>query len=155
MAIVKRNSDQLVLGPKRTSRIYGALRKSMTFIQNRTSFAENDNCTGVTLPFLAEWNGVPVAKARADFGDLVLVWDTGAAVSVIRRKAAEDANATISNQSVSIQHLRLGDTDFGPIDLRVFDYAARAGTDGFIGHDFFANHVVCIDFPGKRILVRR
>jgi hypothetical protein len=38
MAIVKRNSDQLVLGPKRTSRIYGALRKRGVTLKNGLIF---------------------------------------------------------------------------------------------------------------------
>lgn len=49
----------------------------------------------------------------------------------------------------------LGGADFGPLELRAFDYAEPAGTDGFIGYNFFARHIVCIDFPGKRFLIRR
>jgi hypothetical protein len=127
----------------------------MTLIQSRGSFAENDDCRGTAVPLLPGWHDAPVAKAHTNLGDLVLVWDTGATLSVIRKKTADDANATISNQSVSIQHLSLGSTDFGPMDLRVFDYSEPAGTDGFIGYDFFSNHVVCVDFPGKRLLVQR
>ena len=46
-------------------------------------------------------------------------------------------------------------TDIGAMDFHVIDYAQLPGTDGFVGNDFFANHVVCMDFPGTRLLVRR
>jgi hypothetical protein len=129
--------------------------KSITFIQNSRSVAENDGCSGTTVPFLPEWHGAPVAKARTDLGDLILVWDTGVARGVIRRKAADDLHATVSNQSVSLPHLNFGDTDLGATAFQVVDYSQLPGTDGFIGGDFFANHIVCIDFPGDRVLVRR
>jgi hypothetical protein len=129
--------------------------KSITFIRNSRSASESDNCTGTTVRFIPEWHGAPVARAHTDFGDLVLVWDTGAAHGVIRKKAADDLHVSVSNQTVSLPHLNFGDADLGAMDFRVVDYAQLPGTDGFIGNDFFANHVVCIDFPGTRFLVRR
>jgi hypothetical protein len=129
--------------------------KSITFIQNSRSAAESDGCRGTTVPFIPEWHGAPVAKAHTDLGDLILVWDTGAARGVIRKKTADDLHATVSNQIVSLPHLNFGDTDLGAMDFHVVDYTQLPGTDGFIGDDFFANHVVCIDFPGTRFLVRR
>jgi len=56
---------------------------------------------------------------------------------VIRKKTADDLHATVSTQIVSLEHLSFG------------------GTDGFVGGDFFSNHVVCFDFPGSRIMVHR
>jgi hypothetical protein len=129
--------------------------KMMTLIENNGAFADVDECRGTNVPFLPEWHGAPVAKAHTELADMVLIWDTGASSSVIRKKTAEDDNAPISDQIVSVRHLSLGDRDFGPVDFRIFDYQGSAGTDGFIGNDFFANHTVCIDFPGKRVLVRR
>jgi hypothetical protein len=128
--------------------------KSITFIQSSRIAAESAACTGTQVPFMPEWHGVPVAKAHTDIGDLILVWDTGAARGVIRQKSADDLHATVSNQVVSLPHLRFGDTDMGAMDFHVIDYAQLPGTDGFVGNDFFANHVVCMDFPGTRLLVR-
>jgi hypothetical protein len=45
--------------------------------------------------------------------------------------------------------------DFGPLELRLFDYAEPQGTDGFVGYSFFANHVVCIDMNRNAMRVRR
>jgi hypothetical protein len=104
---------------------------------------------------MPEWHGAPVAKAHTDLGDLILVWDTGAARGVIRKKSADDLHASVSDQIVSLPHLNFGDIDVGAMDFHVVDYAQLPGTDGFVGDDFFANHVVCIDFPGSRFLIRR
>jgi hypothetical protein len=114
--------------------------KFITFIQGSRLAAESDACIGMKVPFMPEWRGAPIAKAHTDLGDLILVWDTGAA---------------LSNQIVSLAHVNFGDTDLGAMDFRVVDYVQLAGTDGFIGGDFFANHIVCIDFPGTRLLIRR
>ena len=129
--------------------------KSITFIQNSRFAAGTDACSGTGVPFLAEWHGAPVAKAHTALGDLILVWDTGAARGVIRRQAADDLHATVSDQIVSLSHLNFGETDLGAMDFHVIDYSQFPGTDGFIGDDFFATHVVCVDFPGKQLLVRR
>jgi hypothetical protein len=129
--------------------------KSITFIQSSRFAAGGDACTGARVPFMPEWHGAPVAKAHTDLGDLILVWDTGAARGVIRKKTADDLHATVSNQVVSLPHLNFGDTDVGAMDFRVVDYAQLPGTDGFVGNDFFSKHVVCIDFPGSQVLVRR
>jgi hypothetical protein len=128
--------------------------KSITFIRNSGSAGESDGCSGTTVPFIPEWHGAPVTKAFTSLGDLVLVWDTGAARGVMRKKTADDLHATVSNQIVSLPHLNFGTADLGAMDFHVVDYIQLPGTDGFIGDDFFANHVVCIDFPGTRLLVR-
>ena len=129
--------------------------KSITIIRNSGFAAESDGCSGTKVPFLPEWHGAPVAKAHTDLGDLILVWDTGAARGVIRKKAADDLHAAVSDQMVSLPHLNFGDTDLGAMNFHVVDYTQLPGTDGFIGDDFFATHVVCVDFPGKQFVVRR
>jgi len=129
--------------------------KSITFIQSSRFAAESDACTGTKVSFIPEWHGAPVAKAHTELGDLILVWDTGAARGVIRKQSAEDLHATVTDQIVSVPRLTFGEFDIGAMDFHVVDYAQLPGTDGFIGNDFFANHIVCIDFPGTGFLIRR
>jgi hypothetical protein len=47
-----------------------------------------------------------------------------------------------------------GGIDFGPLQFAVEDLSLPPGFDGFIGYNFFAHHVVCMDFPGNRLLIR-
>jgi len=53
------------------------------------------------------------------------------------------------------KHLWLGDIDFGPWQFDVVDLTLPPGFDGFMGYNFFAKHVVCMDFPGRRLLVQK
>jgi hypothetical protein len=48
----------------------------------------------------------------------------------------------------------MGGSEIGPQDLRPHEFEEPAGVDGFVGAIFFANHVVCVDFPNRRLLVR-
>lgn len=54
------------------------------------------------------------------------------------------------------KRLVLGGTDFGPWQFKWMEMSLPPFFDGSIGfgYDFFLRHVVCIDFPGKRVLVR-
>jgi len=117
--------------------------------------AAKSGCHGSAVAFVPELEGEPISKATTDLGTLTFVWDTGASMSVIRRSIVVLPGADAPAQDVfSSKGFELGGTDFGPLDLRLLDFAEPAEVDGFIGGNFFAAHVVCVDFPGKRFLVR-
>jgi hypothetical protein len=109
----------------------------------------------VAVPFLPEWDGAPVTKAQTDLGDLTFVWDTGAPISIIRKARIEETHTQAVNQVIRTERFFLNGTDFGPLELRPLEFSQPAGTDGFVGTNFFAQHVVCVDFPGKRFLIRQ
>jgi hypothetical protein len=129
--------------------------REMTLIPANSPDAQAAKCKGTVVPFLADWNGDPVTSARTDAGEVTVVWDTGSPVSILRQARAQNIGASVLAQHVTTKRLILGDTDFGPLRLDVADYAEPAGTDMFIGYNFFAKHVVCIDFPGQRFLIQR
>ena len=122
----------------------------MTLIPPEARHIEQAGCLGTAV---ATPDGV--AKAQTDFGDLVLVWDTGAGVSFIRKSRIDPKHAKVVNDAVRAQHFRLNGVDFGPLGFRLIEFSEPPGVDGFIGGNFFARHVVCLDFPGKRILIQR
>jgi hypothetical protein len=43
----------------------------------------------------------------------------------------------------------LAGRNFGPLELRSLTFVQPEGADGFIGYNFFAQHKVCFDFPGR------
>jgi hypothetical protein len=129
--------------------------RKMTLIPASSPADQAAKCKGIVVPFSPDWNGDPVTKVRTDFGELTAVWDTGSPVSILRQDHAQSIGANMLTQHVTTKHLILGGTDFGPIKLDVASYAEPAGTDMFIGYNFFAKHIVCIDFPGKRFLIQR
>jgi hypothetical protein len=110
-------------------------------------------CKGTAVPFLPEWHGEAVTVARTDLGESTAVWDTGSPVSIIRKSRLQSIRGTAGEGSVTTKQLFLGGTDFGPLKLGVLDYLEPSGSDMFIGYNFFAKHVVCVDFPGKQLLI--
>jgi hypothetical protein len=117
--------------------------------------AAQAGCRGTVVPFAPELEGEPVSKVTTDLGTLTFVWDTGASTSVVRRSIVAPPGAEAPARDVfSSKSFELGGTDFGPFDLRLFDFAEPAEVDGFVGGNFFATHVVCVDFPNSRFLVR-
>lgn len=129
-------------------------RGQMTLISPDSTKEQSAKCRGTTVPFLPDWNGSAFTKATTDFGELTAVWDTGTPASILRKAHAPRVDGSAVGQTLTTKSLVLGGTDFGPLTLDVYDYAEPAGTDMFIGYNFFANHVVCIDFPGKRFLIQ-
>lgn len=122
----------------------------MTLIPPGTQLIERAGCRGTSVPFPEG-----VSTAQTDFGDLTLAWDTGAGVSFIRKSRIDQAQAKVVNQAVRVEHLRLNGVDFGPLGFRLIEFSEPPGVDGFIGANFFAKHVVCLDFPGKRLLIQQ
>jgi hypothetical protein len=114
-------------------------------------------CTGNVVPFSTrsqKWRGEPVSEVETDWGTETLWWDTGSPATILTKSAIGKARVPVSGDSVNTKRFALGGTDFGPWPFQVWDISLP-GFDGFIGHDFFMKHVVCIDFPGNRVVIPR
>lgn len=129
--------------------------RKMTLVSRDNTNDRTTMCKGTIVPFLPDWNGDPVTKAGTDFGDLTAVWDTGSPVSILRKRGSQNIGDRVLTDAVITKHFNLGGTDFGPLKLEVADYVEPAGTDMFVGYNFFAKHIVCIDFPRHRFLIQR
>jgi hypothetical protein len=130
----------------------------MTIVDNLPVITARIDGQAVLVPFVPEGDGAPVTRAITNLGVPVMVCDTGAAVSVVRRSRALFEDASVTGTMHTSRRFVLGGEDFedfGPLELRLLDYAEPEGTDGFIGHSFFARHVVCVDFQRKAFVVRR
>jgi hypothetical protein len=129
--------------------------RRMTFIPTGSSKEQSAKCSGTAVPFLPDWNGYTVTKVNTDFGELTAIWDTGSDESVLRKPGSQKISNSELTETVTTKRLSFGGVDFGPLRLHVADHAQPAGTDMLIGYNFFAQHVVCIDFPGHWFLIRR
>jgi hypothetical protein len=112
-------------------------------------------CTGIGVPFSVsspKWRGEPVSEVETDWGTETLWWDTGSPATILSKAALRKARVPVSGDSVNTKRFALGGIDLGPGKFDVWDISLP-GFDGFIGHDFFAKHVVCIDFPGNRVVI--
>jgi hypothetical protein len=125
-----------------------------TLIDRKETSAYSAGCKGVPVDFIPRGEDGVITHAGTDFGQLVAVWDTDASVSILRRAGAPSLATTDGSTTVTTRHLILGGHDFGPLRLIVADYSDPPETDMFIGHNFFTKHIVCIDFPNSRLLIR-
>jgi hypothetical protein len=113
-----------------------------------------DKCDGTAVPFSSGWRGEPVTTVQIDGSTATLWWDTGAPSSILSSEFASKMRSPGDSNAVQSTRLILGGTDFGPWRFEVWNISLP-GFDGFIGHDFFAKHVVCIDFPQNRVVIGR
>jgi hypothetical protein len=130
-------------------------RLTLTLIAPGSSRARSGACRGATVPFVEQWRGEPVTEAETELGRVVLWWDTGSPLSFLTTRFARQALPKITEGPMLSDRLGLGGSEFGPWPFEVVDFALPPGFEGFIGYDFYAQHVVCMDFPGRRVLVRR
>ena len=114
---------------------------------------DSGRCLGTAVPFLQEWHGEPATKADIDLGSLMMWW--GAPVSMISKSFAEENGSHQSAGTLTLKHLTLSGTDFGPLNFRIEELSLPPGFGGFIGYNFFAHHVVCLDFPRNQVLIQR
>ena len=131
-------------------------KRQMTLIPRHNDDPPSMSCKGTDVPF-ASMNepAEPVTEVDTDLGRFLTWWDTGAPTSVITRRLVEEAKPKQFKDRLTTHRLILGDTDFGPWPLEVWDANLPPWFNGFIGYNFFASHTVCIDFPGRRIVVVR
>jgi hypothetical protein len=106
------------------------------------------------VPFSSspQWHGEAVTEAQTDLGKVTLWWDTGAPLSALRSALVKTPAAQSEKKVLATKRFRLGDADFGPQRFELWDMELP-GFDGFLGYDFFAAHVVCIDYTRHRVII--
>lgn len=130
-------------------------RLTMTLVPAAANDTQTELCRGTSVPFAVTPSPAePFTKVDTDVGQVTLVWDTASGWSFVSQKVIQRGLAPSSNEDVTTKRLVLGGTDFGPWQFKWMEMSLPPFFDGSIGYDFFLRHVVCIDFPGKRVLVR-
>jgi hypothetical protein len=128
-------------------------RRSMTFIPNDIKNAKAHGCFGTKIHFDPDMHGEPITKVRSDLGEHRFVWDTGAPLMIVRKSLVSARGVVPDGNLFLSSEFKLGRTDFGPMQLHMLDFGEPAEVDGYIGYDFFAKNVVCIDLRGREFLV--
>jgi hypothetical protein len=129
-------------------------QRLMTFIPNDIKKFKSYGCFGTEIRFDPDMNGAPITKVRSDLGEHRFVWDTGAPKMIFRRSLVVASGKLPDGDFFQSKMFELGREDFGPMQLYLFDFGEPAEVDGYIGYDFFARNVVCIDMSGRRFFVR-
>jgi hypothetical protein len=129
-------------------------RRQMTFIPNDIRKFKAYGCFGTEIRFDPDMGGATITKVKSDFGEHRFIWDTGAPMMIVRRSLIAARGIVPGGDFLQSKEFKLGREDFGPMQLYMFDFGEPAEVDGYIGYDFFAKNVVCIDMRGKRFFVR-
>jgi len=128
-------------------------RRSMTFIPNDIKDSKAHGCFGTKILFDPDMQGEPITKVTTDLGEHRFVWDTGAPMMIVRKSLVSARGVVPEGNFFQSNEFKFGMTDFGPMQLHMFDFGEPAEVDGYIGYDFFAKNVVCIDLRGRKFLV--
>jgi len=129
--------------------------RTMTLIPRESGEGRSERCRGTAVPFASkEAPGEPVTEVDADLGTFLAWWDTGAPSSAISKRFVEGVRPNQAEDRLKTSRFILGGRNFGPWTLTVADITLPPWFSGFIGYDFFASHVVCMNFPGKQIVIQ-
>ncbi len=128
---------------------------TITLVPAGANDTQTELCRGTSVPFAVTPSPAePFTTVDTDVGQVTLAWDTASGWSFVSQKVIQRGLAPSSNEDVTTKRLVLGGTDFGPWQFKWMEMSLPPFFDGSIGYDFFLRHVVCIDFPDKRVLVR-
>lgn len=130
--------------------------RTMTLVPRMTGDSASASCRGTIVPFAAtKAPAEPVTQVETDLGKFLAWWDTGTPTSVLSKRFVQAAWPNQSKDRLKTRRFILGGRDFGPWPFDVWDITLPPWFSGFIGYNFFASHIVCMDFPDKRIVIRQ
>jgi hypothetical protein len=129
-------------------------RRRITLIPQDAQRASQRSCRGQIIPLERSVDWGLVTRVDTDLGDMLFVWDTGSPGLVMIKANAPAERLDTAHGPLTLKHFRMNGREFGPLQFDLWDFAAPPGMAGFIGYDFFKDHVVCIDFPRSRIRIR-
>ncbi len=131
--------------------------RALTLISPAAQPEQQAACTGTELPLVQGQDWGLVSKAETEIGELVLVWDTGTPASGVLKRRTDLAGLDYEDEeTLLVEQFDINGHNFGPMELEVWDWRENSPPfDGFIGYDFFADNVVCVDFPDHRIFVQQ
>ena len=134
--------------------VFNYPNKTLTLVQRADGSPTSQSCHGSPVPFSPEWHGEAVTPIDTDLGQLTVWWDTGTTTSVLSKRFVHRVRPNLTKDALITQRLMIGTKNFGPMKFEIWEMALPPGFDGFMGYSFFARHVVCVDYPGKQVLIR-
>lgn len=136
--------------------VFDYRRGELTIINSGADLGSQSICQGQEIPFLPDSDMGVLTMAKTEIGVIKFVWDTGAVPNIILKSRTEGEDLLVSDRSdVTLNHVAFNGHELGPIEFKVWDFPIEPPFEGFIGHVFFKDHTVCVDFPGNRLFVSK
>lgn len=135
--------------------IYDYNSHRITLFDSSERAAVRRECRGTSVRMLDDPENAVVTKILAGGDAMRMLWDTGAQHSFMKKSFVDDRNLRVEGPFHTAPTFELNRHDMGPLRFVVLDIGAPAGVDGFVGYNFFVDHVVCIDPFGRWVKVRK
>ena len=132
-------------------------RECMTIVPANASDVDQATCSGLEIPLEAEKENLGITTmVQTDIGELFAVWDTGARGNIMLKRTTDAAGLTLeARDKFQTQTFEMNGHEFGPVRMNVWDVPALpSDLHTLLGYWFFADKVVCIDFPRNRLFVQ-
>lgn len=109
------------------------------------------------VPLIINEKGIAL-KINSDIGELKLILDTGATLTVVSEKLYPLKLKNVIDHrglpTFRLNEFSIGGRDFGPKDLFFLKITQELQEfDGALGMDFIKDHVFYIDFPNKTLCI--
>jgi len=137
--------------------IYNYGESTITLYDNSEQIA--NECEGVEIPLLEHPERVIVSEIEVDNGTVAAIWDTGATHSFVKAHIAAEREFLLvadddGTEFYYSQKFAVGGSDFGPLDFASLPFVEPNNVDVFVGRNFFAEHVVCVNVFENLLKVR-
>jgi hypothetical protein len=97
---------------------------------------------------------------KLDGATMRLVWDTGSTYSALPAGVVTAYQLPVTPAVgtkppfYNTKRLLLGESDVGPLELAVLPMELPSDFEGMLGYNFFAKHVVCLNYGRSELRVR-
>jgi predicted aspartyl protease len=132
--------------------VYDYPSRRISLFDSRDRRAATRACRGAAVRMRPDDEALVVSDASVDRHEIRVLWDTGAVRSFIKQSfAAANNMLPVESPFYTAREFELGGRQIGSQPFVVVDLQAPAKVDGYLGYDFFVDHVVCID-PRARVV---
>lgn len=135
--------------------VYDYASRKVTLYSSHERKAAERACRGVQINTVPDDDEIIVSIASTDHQPMRMLWDTGATYSFVKKSFADEHALPVRGEFYTTERFGLGGHDFGQLELVALDIKAPVNVDGYVGGNFFSDHVVCIDPSMNRIRVRK
>lgn len=132
---------------------------SMTLWPPDTRVAASATCGTERVPMEpTKESDLVVSEFTTPSGPIRLAWDTGATYSVLPEALAQDWRLDLMFRGQTsfyrLPSLSAAGSDFGPLEFVVLPIQPPEDFQGIIGANFFSDHIVCLDYEKREVLIR-
>jgi hypothetical protein len=132
---------------------------AMTLWPSAVSAEGQVDCGTRRIPMEFTWDSrLVIARFETPSGPLRAIFDTGATGSFLPEALADQRHLPLTQSGntrfYSVAALTAAGQDLGPLEFVVLPLQPPHAFQAFIGADFFARHVVCLDYAHREIRIR-